>query len=119
MMMDTKERCIKLANDIKETKKEDGSTTWSCPHEIWPWVDQLRIHGVAMSTACWLLRNWLSAGWAPPSVIADIQLNEFKELKEEMASLKQNMNQIQEWYSKLDEFLKAKANNEIQVKKPD
>jgi hypothetical protein len=98
----------------------DGQTkSWSATHTIWPFIEQLENKGMRRDAACWLVRNWLNAGWILPSVIAQELHNENKTIQEEMAEFKKTMANMQEWYDKLDDFLKEreKLKNELTNKK--
>lgn len=99
----------KLTEDIKEVKNAKGEIeSWSAPHSVWPFIEQLQNKGMSLSNACWLVRNWLSAGWIPPSVVTQELHNENKTIREEMAEFKKTMADMQEWYGKLDDFLKER-----------
>lgn len=112
------EAARKLADNITEIKDEKGNvTSWRAPHEIWPFIEQLQHKGMALNTAAWLVRNWLSAGWVPPSVVASEQQKEIQEMREEMTSFKKTMADMQEWYGKLDDFLKERDKLKEKVSK--
>lgn len=103
------EAAIKLSKDIAEIKNSRGEiTNWTAPHELWPFIEQLQSKGLALTSACWLVRNWICAGWVPPSIVAQESEKEISILREEMSAFKKTMVDMQEWYSKLDDFLKVR-----------
>lgn len=108
-MKKLQDAAAKLAEGIRENKNAKGEIeSWSAPHVIWPFIEQLENKGMRRDAACWLIRNWLNAGWIPPSVITQELHSENKSVQEEMVEFKKTMANMQEWYSKLDDFLKER-----------
>lgn len=106
------------AKKMADRITEEGKGSWSAPHALWPFIDQLRQRGLSIESACWLIRNWLGAGWVPPSVVADDADKQIAAMQEEMQGFKKTMADMQQWYSKLDDFLKIRDQEKIENKTP-
>jgi hypothetical protein len=103
-MNNLQKKAIELAKDVKDLENNKVSA----PHVLWCWINQLQSFGLSTTTAAWVVRSWLSSGWVPPSVIAAEQQAEIDVVKEDMATFKKTMADMQHWYGKLDDFLKEK-----------
>lgn len=93
----------KMAEELAERV-----TDKTAPHEMWPWIDSLRQNGVSNDNAKRMIRVMLGAGWIPPSIVAEYKEVELEKMREEMVRMKKITDDMQEWYSKLDEFMKEK-----------